>query len=141
MKVKVMSRKEAEAERWPARTYLISIHGTNELQPVFEGYPIVLAMRFDDDDRSFQPQQANGILSFADRAKRNDGSLIVHCSAGISRSAGVAEALHRLDIAEWDERDAKAWMAGAGWMPRYMPNAHVVSTVMQAAAAEGGSHE
>lgn len=132
MKVKVMSRKEATEFPFVEGDYLIAIRSVGEDRERYAQAANVVLFDFDDDNNSMKAGHAEGILFVAKEAVEDGKRLFVHCGAGISRSAGVAEALHRLGIAEWDERDATAW-SPAGLMPRYQPNAHVVSLIMRAA--------
>lgn len=135
MKVKVMSRKEALPHPFVEGDHLIAIRAVSvergEYAPTVEVTHVV----FNDDETSMTMAQAVTIYRAAGRCRMMNGNLYVHCDAGISRSAGVAEALHRIGEAVWDDRDAQVWQANGRKGPRYMPNAHVVSLMIRAAGA------
>lgn len=85
----------------------------------------VLPLWFDDElcgANSFDKDIAAQILRFIDIWKSHVDCILVHCDAGISRSAAVCAALKRyLGEDDWDIfRD-----------PRYDPNALVYHTMME----------
>lgn len=95
--VTFLSRRYAAQLRPPSNAVLISIHDKSEfpLEPR-HGWADVLYLRFHDGDthsmmglERFSADHAARVLAFV--AKHVDcEQLVVHCSAGQSRSAGVA---------------------------------------------------
>ena len=75
--------------------------------PLQPGWGALLRVAFDDvdvatagDARLFGPAHAAAILTFADQVAPTVKGILVHCHAGISRSAAVAKFLaERLDAA------------------------------------------
>jgi predicted protein tyrosine phosphatase len=88
----------------------------------------VLRLSFHDVDRPepakeilFTLEHANEICDFVSRVREEITTLVVHCEAGISRSAGVAAAL------------SKAWLDNDRFFFEcYMPNRLVYSTLLRA---------
>lgn len=103
MIVDIMSRREAIAyskDEGILKTVIISITEPNVPDIVFadnEQIYRVLSMHFADSEENFatsiQPEQARRIVEFVLNVKDNVESILVHCEAGQSRSAGVAAAL------------------------------------------------
>lgn len=64
---------------------------------IFEKIIAKYKARGDDIDREkfiwFNDEHAESIIEFAERHKNDQGKIIVHCHAGVSRSSGVATAL------------------------------------------------
>ena len=91
-------------------------------------YLDILRLRFDDVDQTFDAEggfklfdegQARAILDFVDKYKDQVDEIVVHCGAGVSRSAGVAAALCLV----FDQEDAEFFI-----LP-YLPNRHVYRTI------------
>lgn len=92
----------------------------------------ILRLKFGDvDDHKFADrmgvslfngEQAQAILGFV-KAHYNDvETIIVNCDAGISRSSGVALAIHRIFNLRPEEISAN---------PKFHPNFHVVNTLQR----------
>lgn len=144
----VCGRREAEASSWLHAA--ISISDIDSPLPIFPASPR-LNLQFQDWDREamerdfatfrlredwtpedeiyfsgairdcMTPGHASQICAFVG-ALAPDASLLIHCEAGVSRSAGVAAALRDLGFAQWDE----------GTNRRYHPNLWVKKLVMEA---------
>lgn len=92
----------------------------------------VLRMKFGDvDDQKFadackvslfSAEQAKCILGFVKSNYDAIETIIINCDAGISRSAGVALALHRIYNIRPGDISAN---------PRFSPNFHVVNTIQR----------
>lgn len=103
-----LSRKDAEARLSDPNWAVISI--TESLRKhanLAEGWADILRLEFDDVDehgqgaKLFTDQMARQILEYAQQAVGSGQSLLIHCHAGVSRSAAVAIALgqvHRLPV-------------------------------------------
>lgn len=140
--IHITNRRTAEAvartlrERNRAGAFL-SIHGTDEETPDLStpgGSSCYL--RFDDVEDDSVPgcipmsnAQATLIANFLEELAASDPStLIVHCSAGISRSAGVAAAIH--DALGWpiaNAQDNDVFHDG-----KFAPNMHCYRTMLRA---------
>ena len=140
--IHITNRRTAEAvartlrERNRAGAFL-SIHGTDEETPDLStpgGSSCYLC--FDDVEDDTVPgctpmsnAQATLAANFLeDLAASNPTTLIVHCSAGISRSAGVAAAIH--DTLGWpvaNARDNDVFRDG-----KFAPNMHCYRTLLRA---------
>ena len=87
----------------------------------------VLYVYFYDIDKpltglnAFSRKEAKEILDFFHKYKNNTASMIIHCTAGISRSAGVAAALYRI---YHGENDTTYWKL-------FMPNMLVYTTILR----------
>ena len=85
---------------------------------------------FDDEEggiTSMTPQNAYDILDFVEKWLDEDVDIIVHCGAGVSRSAGVAAALSLLVNGD----DSNIFDDG-----RYSPNMHCYRSVLKASGLE-----
>lgn len=103
--VKFCSRNEfiheAMTETLPKESLLISINDTEEEQREINnilsanGYHGVVSSVFKDDEESFTRKEAEPIVDFIE-LEYNSGTrhFVVHCFAGISRSAAVAKFIH-----------------------------------------------
>lgn len=133
LRIKVMNRENAEKfshEFHDEPFYMISIHSrASEPPDIDESNPMLkdlLRLTFSDVDvpdtwRSIQPFDGDKIFYFASDIP--DGSLVVvHCRAGMSRSAGVAAALATI----FNGSDDEFWV-----YPPYYPNTLVYMTVME----------
>jgi predicted protein tyrosine phosphatase len=125
--IQILSRQAAEAYIPPLQpTILISISDTNSPDPVFQGqYHDVLRLKFFDtlDAQCMTDEQAAEVAAFLKRAfDAYVTEMVVHCEAGISRSAGTAAATWAL----LGEPVAPAFAA-----PHH-PNAWVLSKIVRA---------
>lgn len=140
--IHITNRRTAEAvartlrERSRAGAFL-SIHSTDEKAPDLStpgGSSCYLC--FDDVEDDSVPgcvpmsdAQATLMANFLEELAASDPStLIVHCSAGISRSAGVAAAIH--DALGWpiaNARDNDVFRDG-----KFAPNMHCYRTMLHA---------
>jgi predicted protein tyrosine phosphatase len=103
-----MSRADAEAQAADPGWAVISISEPfRQPAELAEGWADVLRLEFDDVDEHgagstlFTDRMARTVVEYAERAIRQGHSLLVHCHAGVSRSASVAIALgqqHRLPV-------------------------------------------
>ena len=104
MIIKVMSRKEASDFSFidfQEKTAIISINGCNEPLNSFSidnpNIIDILFLRFDDVEageiNQMTRSDAENIIQFVNSNINKVDQIIVHCGAGISRSAGVAAAL------------------------------------------------
>ncbi len=104
MVIRVMSRKEASDfsfTRFQERTIIISIASLNESDNLFDrnnsNLIDILFLRFDgvesDEPNHMIRRDAEKIIQFIDKHIDHIDQIIVHCGAGVSRSAGVAAAL------------------------------------------------
>lgn len=122
-RIDIMSRQQAEsvfARRSERSTYrhAISIICTDDTRPnnieKYEGR--LLQLRFDDLNRhilsiqhnlgGFKPPNYEHVQKIIDFAKGVDGNLLVHCAAGISRSAGAALTVITTHMGDGKERQA-----------------------------------
>jgi predicted protein tyrosine phosphatase len=101
----VLNRESASVSHPKVRSILISI--TDPDEPLLdiqhpEAYLGVLRLSFHDVERildgypeviPFTENDAESIINFIDNYKNDIELVVVHCEAGISRSAGVAAAL------------------------------------------------
>lgn len=93
----------------------------------------ILRLKFGDIDTKefadamnatlFSEEQARHILGFVKAHYDDIETIIINCDAGISRSAGVALALHRIYNIRPNDISSN---------PRFHPNFHVVNTLQRA---------
>lgn len=103
MEIRVMSRRQAKRFTYSAcnKNYaIISISDADDVENVFANNPRIKGicrLWFDDvetgEKNCITEKDAGKILSFVDRIVNCVDLIVVHCAAGISRSAGVAAAL------------------------------------------------
>lgn len=103
MKFQVMSRKNARAYSFRDdidKCIIISINGTDETLNQFHTNPAIKAvcsLVFNDvggsDPNCMTREDADKIISFVNQHVNSVDEIIVHCGAGVSRSAGVCAAL------------------------------------------------
>ena len=101
MKITVTSRKKARNMSFnlKEKTAIISIRDVGTEVPRFHrGGDLlsVIALQFDDDLHGpfcIKTQDAEQIVRFVDHFQNKIDHLIIHCEAGVSRSAGVAVAI------------------------------------------------
>lgn len=108
--IKIMSRERARAEAFRLAnskknepTAIISITDTDKELNRFKqsrNLPIILHLRFDDvvagEPNCMDVSDARKIKNFVEAVKDKIACLIIHCEAGVSRSAGIAAALMRV---------------------------------------------
>lgn len=90
----------------------------------------VCKLWFDDIERNTNQKlklmtidQAKGIKEFVDKYKNKIDNLVIHCTAGISRSSSIGCVIARY----LNNDDNYLWATG-----RYMPNKHVYKTMCEA---------
>jgi len=88
----------------------------------------ILRLQFHDIDREvtgcklFAIEDAKEILKFVEKQIAHVNFFIIHCHAGISRSAGVAAALSKI----YNQTDEYIFTSG-----KYMPNMLVYRTILE----------
>lgn len=100
-KIQIMSRKEAIQNSFVENEdcVIISISNIEDRKPIFavnSSIKDILYLWFDDDidgDKMINVSDATSIVGFVEKWKNRVQKIIVHCEAGISRSAGVAGAI------------------------------------------------
>ena len=115
--IRILNRKEAKKfsyESHDFKTAIISITDTDKADVVFEkneanGIRAVLRLKFDDVERDYKnehcitKEDAENIVKFVNKNKNKVDEFIVHCEAGVSRSAGVGAAIMKaLNGDDWD---------------------------------------
>jgi predicted protein tyrosine phosphatase len=130
MRFLVLGRLEVMFLDRPEPHAVISIREPGSDQPAIprnEHCRGILRLSFHDVDREadgkllFTAADAREILAFVTRVRPEIETLVVHCEAGISRSAGVAAAL------------AKVYDGSDGFFfEHYIPNRLVYSTLLRA---------
>lgn len=115
--IRILNRKEAKKfsyESHDFKTAIISITDTNKADVIFEkneanGIKAVLRLKFDDVERDYKnehcitKEDAESIVKFVNKNKNKVDKFIVHCEAGVSRSAGVGAAIMKaLNGDDWD---------------------------------------
>ena len=132
MKFVVLSRETAvefSSKKQDDRFVIISIGNAGDDAVVFRKNPkmmAVLPLNFNDvdgGDGSISIEQAQSIISFVKEWESSVGLIVVHCSAGVSRSAGVCAALMK-----WLNGDDSPIFDD----PFYKPNMRCYRTVMNA---------
>ena len=115
--IRILNRKEAKKfsyEPHDFKTAIISITATDKADVIFEkneanGIRAVLRLKFDDVERDYKnehcitKEDAENIVKFVNKNKNKVDKFIVHCEAGVSRSAGVGAAIMKaLNGDDWD---------------------------------------
>ena len=115
--IRILNRKEAKKfsyESHDFKTAIISITDTDKADVVFEknevnGIRAILRLKFDDVERDYKnehcitKEDAENIVKFVNKNKNKVDKFIVHCEAGVSRSAGVGAAIMKaLNGDDWD---------------------------------------
>ena len=115
--IRILNRKEAKKfsyESHDFKTAIISITDTDKADVVFDknetnGIKAVLKLKFDDVERDYKnehcitKEDAENIVKFVNKNKNKVDKFIVHCEAGVSRSAGVGAAIMKaLNGDDWD---------------------------------------
>lgn len=138
MKFEVLSRKNAKAFSFQAHDYktaIISITDVDKIGVIFSDNPNngikgILRLKFDDVERNFvknenciTKEDAEEIVKFVNKYKNKVDKIIVHCEAGVSRSAGVCAAIMKaINGDDWAIFDN----------PRFCPNMTCYRTVLDA---------
>ena len=105
--IRILNRKEAKkfsCESHDFKTAIISITDTDKADVIFEKNEInriraILKLKFDDVERDSKDlhcitkEDAESIVKFVNKNKNKVDKFIVHCEAGVSRSAGVGAAI------------------------------------------------
>ena len=115
--IRILNRKEAKKfsyESHDFKTAIISITDTDKADVIFEkneanGIRAILRLKFDDVERDYKnehcitKEDAENIVKFVNKNKNKVDKFIVHCEAGVSRSAGVGAAIMKaLNGDDWD---------------------------------------
>ena len=115
--IRILNRKEAKKFSYESHDYktaIISITDTDKADVIFEknevnGIRAVLKLKFDDVERDYKnehcitKEDAENIVKFVNKNKNKVDKFIVHCEAGVSRSAGVGAAIMKaLNGDDWD---------------------------------------
>lgn len=104
MKIEILSKKEAIQKSYviDEDCIIISINDINSERPIFavnHSIKGVLTLFFDDEEdviNGMKTPQAIRVVYFVNQWKNKVQTIIVHCGAGISRSAGVAAAIGKV---------------------------------------------
>ena len=105
--IRILNRKEVKkfsCESHDFKTAIISITDTDKADVIFEkneinGIRAILKLKFDDVERDSKDlhcitkEDAENIVKFVNKNKSKVDKFIVHCEAGVSRSAGVGAAI------------------------------------------------
>ena len=131
MKMMVMSRSDARRYSFKdiPKTIIISIASIDEDKNKFadnDNIIDILYLFFDDVEKNepnhITVDDANKIIAFVNKYKDSDVELIVHCGAGVSRSAGVCAAIMKIvngnDFSIFDN-------------PRFCPNMTCYRTILE----------
>ena len=115
--IRILNRKEAKkfsCESHDFKSAIISITDTDKADVIFEkneanGIKAVLRLKFDDVERDYKnehcitKEDAENIVKFVNKNKNRVDKFIIHCEAGVSRSAGVGAAIMKaLNGDDWD---------------------------------------
>ena len=130
MKIKVLNRETFENFKSDESFVVISITDPNSEKVKIKNKPIdILFLQFYDLDKDtaifpysrfiFNTNQAEQILNFIEEYKDKVNLIVVHCEAGISRSAGVAGALSLI----YNGSDEY-------YFKHYLPNIFVYRTIL-----------
>lgn len=114
---------------------IISINDTNHNTVIYDNEKIkgVLRLWFDDIDKPIKGCNmmcvidSEAIVSFVNTYKDKVNNILIHCTAGISRSAAVGCSIARYLNGD----DTYLWSSG-----RYMPNKHVYKLMCEALGLE-----
>jgi predicted protein tyrosine phosphatase len=129
--ITVMSHAEAQRITLNDTIWQISIDDSSKRVEDLRGYSRILRLPFKDVTEGHGAMDADHAMAIKRfvGAARDAGAqqLIIHCEAGVSRSAAVAAALAKLHQAwiSWANRDATVFAADGGWVSRFKPNPHV----------------
>ena len=138
MKFQVLNRKNAKAfsfQNHDYKTAIISITDVDKIGVIFSDNPnngirAILRLKFDDVEKNFARNEncitredGEAIVNFVNKNKNKVDKFIVHCEAGVSRSAGVCAAIMKaINGDDWDIFNN----------PRFCPNMTCYRTVLDA---------
>lgn len=134
-KIDIMSKGECilfSEKTLETECVIISINDTGYDTMLHENKKIIDIHKiwFDDIERNTNQKlklmtidQAKGIKEFVDKYKNKIDNLVIHCTAGISRSSSIGCVIARY----LNNDDNYIWASG-----RYMPNKHVYKTMCKA---------
>ena len=141
MKFKVLSRKLAEEYSKNSnkdKSIIISIKSTNDTStPDIQctktnNIKSILSLVFDDvetqyleNEKPISNEQAQEIVDFVNKWYKNIDLIIVHCDAGISRSAGICAALSK-----WLINDDTPYFNGYSYIPNMVCYRKVLNIAM-----------
>jgi protein tyrosine phosphatase len=98
MIIEVMSRTQAEKTKFDNDTMVISISNVGQEEPSIQSDNVFL-FNFDDEEaphpNAMKDFEARHLVNIVKAKKNSVSKIVVHCGAGISRSAGVAAALSK----------------------------------------------
>lgn len=133
VKFTVMSREQAKdytySEKEKRPYIIISINDVKSLPNMFKADPMLKGTCFvyfndvDQGSTAMKKQDAKKILRFVNEHIFNVAEIIVHCGAGVSRSAGVCAALMKI-LTLYDNQIFDS--------PKYKPNMHCYRMVLNA---------
>jgi protein tyrosine phosphatase len=96
MIIEVMNRQTAEQTKFDNDTIVISISNKHQENP-FINHDKVFLFNFDDEEsphsNAIKESDAKHIVHVVNTLKDCVNKIVVHCGAGVSRSAGIAAAL------------------------------------------------
>ncbi len=137
MDIRVIDRRAAEHAKFDRDDWVISINDDPEALAKLSYPQAYLQLCFADVDAggsdAMDSFDAERILRFAVQANEQGKRLWIHCTAGVSRSAGVAEALDSLGVGCWINKAERVYLAGVGHQSRFHPNAHVSALIKRIA--------
>lgn len=137
MKFEVMNKKQARRYSFSShedKSIIVSISNWGEEDNSFHlgenNIKAILFLSFDDieatNDKNEHPitkEDAKRVEKFVNKYKNKVDKIIVHCEAGVSRSAGVCAAIMKaLNGDDWEIFDN----------PRFCPNMTCYNTVLEA---------
>lgn len=123
----VVNRAFAETFEFMPEIHVISITRIENVPARIKGTNNVLYLFFDDNDTDFNANHAEQVIDFVSRSDLK--RLFIHCDAGISRSAGILDALMVIfpDTFVWARPDGSRCEE----MAQFKPNVHVKSTIIK----------
>jgi predicted protein tyrosine phosphatase len=130
MKIEVLSRSEAERKDWSSGMWAISITDPWVATAELLGCGRVHRVQFKDvteGEYLMAQGHSDSIWRFVNEAiDAGVPFMVIHCEAGISRSAAVAKSIVEMRAGmEWVNKDAMLYVAGLGHVSRFRPNQHV----------------
>lgn len=129
----VLSKTEAQA-RDLSCYHVISIRNVGDVRAQLHNPASVLWLEFNDDvhgQNTITKTDAEAIVGFV-AGLQADARIIVHCEAGVSRSAGVADALMTLKVVTWVNVNERVWSIDEYWISRFHPNPVVKHEIISA---------
>lgn len=130
----------------PLIKYLISIGDPGDDPP--QGYtqvPHRLRLEFhdlitplddpEDEEVLATPEDILNVINFASLVSQNNGDVLIHCPAGISRSSAVALTVYAVLLGPGREEEALGYVLAA--RPQAIPNRWIVELADEALGREG----